>query len=381
LASLGAEALSVLELAQGKKEILRQNVAGKTEYLEFEVVPLKDRAGIRKGRLIFFANVTLRKEEELRLLQLTQAVEQSPASVVITDLEGKISYVNPKFTTLTGYSLEEVLGKNPKIIQSGHTPRETYQAMWQALRAGQAWSGELLNKKKNGDFYWELEIIAPARDHAGQIINYIAVKEDITQRKQAEQALQKANQQLERNLQEIQKLQDSLREQAIRDPLTGLYNRRFLEEAIEREFHRAARLAQPLSLVMLDIDHFKTVNDTYGHAAGDVCLVALAQLLADNVRKSDIVCRYGGEEFLLMLLDTGLESAVQHAEKIRSLFETTEIVFEGKPIKATISLGMAAYPAHGKNHEEVIKKADQALYAAKNAGRNRVTNWAESLGQ
>jgi diguanylate cyclase (GGDEF)-like protein/PAS domain S-box-containing protein len=208
-------------------------------------------------------------------------------------------------------------------------------------------------------------------------IGRLIIFRDITKRKQAQQALQQANQQLEKQLREIESLQASLREQAIRDPLTQLYNRRFLSETIEHEFHRAQRLSQPLSIVMLDIDHFKVINDTYGHATGDAYLVMLANALQQQIRKSDIVCRYGGEEFLLVLPDTAADVAAQLAEKLRLIFADAVQVIAGQEIKTTISMGIASYPAHGTDYNEIINKADRALYISKHKGRDQVTIWSD----
>jgi diguanylate cyclase (GGDEF)-like protein/PAS domain S-box-containing protein len=218
-------------------------------------------------------------------------------------------------------------------------------------------------------------LISPLYENK-MVIGRLIIFRDITERKQAQEALQKANQQLEIQLSEIRALQASLQEQAIRDPLTDLYNRRFLNETITHEFHRAERLKQSLSIGLLDIDRFKAINDMYGHIAGDAYLVMLANLVRQHTRKSDIVCRYGGEEFLLVLPDTTLGSAAQQAEKLRGLCAEAVLEFDGKAIRATISLGVAAYPEHGATYDEIIHKADQALYLSKSGGRDRVTVWA-----
>ncbi|MDD2923160.1 MAG: diguanylate cyclase, partial [Anaerolineales bacterium] len=376
--SLDTGTFPKLSMESGRKELQYKNAKGNTEYLGFEVVALKDQFGSLSGHLVYFNNITKRMERELRLQQLTQAVDQSPASVVITDADGAITYVNPYFSVLSGYTQEEAIGQTPRIIQSGVTSESVYQDMWQTIKAGRIWRGEFLNKKKNGELYWEMEVIAPVFGDKGDIVNFIAVKEDITTRKQVEEQLRRANRQMENSLRKIEGLQASLREQAIRDPLTQLYNRRFMDESIEREFHYAERQLQPLSIVLLDIDHFKKINDTHGHRAGDEYLIMLAKLLQNYVRKSDIVCRYGGEEFLLVLPNSNFNSAAQHAEELRRLIEDTAIVFEGKEIKATISLGVATYPTHSASYSEIINKADLALYASKRAGRNRVTVWTET---
>lgn len=347
-------------------------------YFDVLLSPLRDGRGKLLGALIIFRNITERKENELRLRHLTQAVEQSPASVLITDFHGNITYVNPYFTDLTGYAPGEVIGKNPNVLQSGYTPDEVYREMWHTIQSGQTWHGEFLNRKKNGDLYWENVVIAPVMDQEGHIVSFIAVKEDITERKRAEDNLRTANQQLESRLREIEALQASLHEQAIRDPLTQLHNRRFLDEAIEQEFHHAQRALESLSVILLDIDFFKAINDTYGHAVGDACLVALAELLRQHVRKSDIVCRYGGEEFMLVLRATQLAGATQYAERLRLLVADQIFYIDAVEIKFTISLGISTFPAHGTSHREIINKSDDALYASKRTGRNRVTAWTEA---
>ncbi|MBN1380480.1 MAG: diguanylate cyclase [Deltaproteobacteria bacterium] len=169
------------------------------------------------------------------------------------------------------------------------------------------------------------------------------------------------------------KMQDTLRAQAIRDPLTGLFNRRYMEECLEREFHRAARKRHPVSIIMVDIDFFKLFNDAYGHDAGDDLLKILSDIFQNNVRKEDIVCRFGGEEFVLIMPDMPLNVATQRANQLRDELKNYNFHYQGVDLGAvTISLGVAAFPGHGNDAPTVLKKADDALYKAKNNGRNRV---------
>ncbi len=348
-------------------------------YVDMLISPLQKESEEVLGRLLIFRDITALKKNELHLQQLTQAVEQSPATVMITNPEGNIVYVNPQFTQLTGYSYDEAIGKNSNIIQSRQTPDSLYKEMWKAILSGETWRGEFLNRKKNGDLYWEWSVIAPLRDASGRIINFIAVKQNITERKKFEEDLQAANRQLGKQLDEIKKLESSLREQATRDALTQLYNRRFLVDVLDREFSFAKRRSKPLSIIILDIDHFKSINDTYGHRAGDECLIELAQLLKEFFREADIVCRFGGEEFLVLLPDSEPDTAAQRAEAFRQLVSEKSVFFESKKINLTVSVGVASYPAHGDNSEEVIQKADQALYDAKRKGRNQVVLCTGSL--
>jgi diguanylate cyclase (GGDEF)-like protein/PAS domain S-box-containing protein len=187
-------------------------------------------------------------------------------------------------------------------------------------------------------------------------------------RKEAEVAYEK----LQVQMAEITALQEQLHEQAIRDPLTGCYNRRYLEETLSREFSRAHREGYPLSLVMVDIDHFKSINDTHGHRAGDVILQALGVLLRGRTRAGDIVCRYGGEEFLIVVLNIDEEAVLGRADRLRLEFEEMRIHYGELELSATISAGVACCPVHGENPEEVLHAADRAMYQAKRDGRNCV---------
>jgi diguanylate cyclase (GGDEF)-like protein len=177
---------------------------------------------------------------------------------------------------------------------------------------------------------------------------------------------------LKQQLEEIKLLQSTLRDQANRDSLTGLYNRRYVDATLERELQRCRREGQPLSIVIIDVDHFKHINDTFGHQAGDEVLKMLASLLNDHVRASDVACRYGGEEFLVLFPAVTADVALKRVENWREAFAATGILFGKSDIPATISAGIATFPQHGESGEELIRRADLALYRAKHAGRNRV---------
>lgn len=181
---------------------------------------------------------------------------------------------------------------------------------------------------------------------------------------------------LEAALHKVQALQAQLREQALRDPLTGLYNRRYLTETFDRELLRAQRCARQVSVVMGDIDHFKLINDTHGHQAGDEVLKTFGELLTHYSRGSDINCRYGGEEFLLVLFDMVEDDACLRTEQLRQAFATTAITWEGTAIQATASFGVAVFPLDAQTSDMLIAAADAALYAAKDAGRNQVKRYA-----
>ncbi|MCX6564181.1 MAG: GGDEF domain-containing protein [Candidatus Aminicenantes bacterium] len=195
---------------------------------------------------------------------------------------------------------------------------------------------------------------------------------EIAARKKTEEALIQTQDQLRARIAEIESLQEILRDEAIRDALTGLYNRRYLNETMGRELARAGRSGSPVSLVMLDIDHFKKLNDTHGHEAGDLVLITLGNLLSAGTRKSDICCRFGGEEFVVILPDAAIGVAIRRAENWCQTFASQEIAFGEERLQATFSGGISSFPEDGETAEEVLRKADEALYRAKAEGRNRL---------
>jgi diguanylate cyclase (GGDEF)-like protein len=213
---------------------------------------------------------------------------------------------------------------------------------------------------------------APILDRNSRLIGRLIVLRDITLRKTMEDELRASNEKLVAQLGEINNLHSRLQEQVIRDPLTGLYNRRYLNETLQHVTERATRKQSPLSILMVDIDHFKDVNDAYGHAKGDDVLITLCEKLTANVRNSDMIYRYGGDELLILMLDTSLETAMQRAELIRSTLEKVEFAVESRRFPMTVSIGVATLPGYGLDMWEVIDAADNALYEAKINGRNRV---------
>lgn len=302
------------------------------------------------GRQLLYSivhDITERKRAQRELRKLSLAAEQSPAVVVITDLNGNIEYVNPKFTAATGYTREEVLGKNPRILQSGKTMPAVYNDLWTTLLAGQEWHGELLNQRKDGTLFWEQSSISPLRDEDGKISHYICVKEDITSHKNHERQLEY---------------------QATHDHLTGLGNRILLKDRLAQAIRHAKRSKKIVAVLLLDLDRFKMVNDSLGHATGDQLLCQVTQRLTGAVRESDTVARFGGDEFVVLLTDLNNSEDVRPiAEKIRAAIAVPYFI-AGREITLTSSIGISFYPADSDDSATLIRFADIAMYQAKKQG-------------
>ncbi len=321
---------------------------------------------------LFVAIADLRERHRLEaaLQARGAAIEAAAEGIAITDPEGRIEYVNPALTTITGYSAEEMNGQSTRIFHSGKHDKAFYDNLWNTIRAGQVWRGEIVNRRKDGNLYTELMTIAPVRNDMGETVRFVAIKHDISERKRMETDLQGTNAMLQHQIEEIRRLQEELRTQAVRDGLTNLFNRRYLDETLERELARAKREGYPLSLVMIDVDHFKKLNDSYGHQTGDKVLCELAAVLWGNIRAEDVPCRYGGEEFLILLPRMPLGIALERAESWRKAFEAMRVSFGDVQLATTISLGLSAYPDHARTPEELLRCCDEALYEAKHGGRN-----------
>ncbi len=291
----------------------------------------------------------------------------------------RFTYVSPSVKTLRGYSPEEVMAG---AIDAGLTEesaqrigREIDQRL-RRIAAGDKSASivttELDQKCRDGSIVHTEVVSTYLRDAAGVPRTILGITRDVSERKAAEETLRDSNRQLQAQLREIERLQVALQELAVRDGLTGLYNRRYLDETLEREVARARREGSPLSLVMMDIDHFKGVNDTYGHQVGDEVLRLLAATLLGDIRAEDVACRYGGEEFLILLPNMPFATALERAEAWRAEVAALDVRHGGFVLQFTVSLGVAAYPEHGKTPDDLTRCADQALYRAKAEGRNRV---------
>jgi diguanylate cyclase (GGDEF)-like protein/PAS domain S-box-containing protein len=324
--------------------------------IELAIVPRKLSHGFEFSA--FIRDITARKqaEESLRLAALVY--ENSSEAMVVTQADGTVMAVNPAFTRTTGYTASEVIGQNPRILASGRHDAAFYQAMWAALNTDGHWQGEIWNRRKSGEIYIEELSINTIFDQDGTPWRRVALFSDITQKKATEEQLWR---------------------QANFDPLTGLPNRRMFRDRLEQEIKKSHRANLPLGLLLLDLDHFKEVNDALGHQVGDVLLQEAALRISACVRETDTVARLGGDEFTIIVgeLDSP-ESLERIAQSILdSLAESFRLGEEMVYVSA--SIGITLYPTDGSDMEQLIKNADQAMYAAKHQGRNRYSYFLPSM--
>jgi diguanylate cyclase (GGDEF)-like protein/PAS domain S-box-containing protein len=317
----------------------------------FELIktPIFHPNGRRKAMVIIGRDINARKKDEEEIRKLSLAVEQSPISIVITDTHGTIEFINPQFTKLTGYTFEEVVGKNPRILKTGNTPPETYAQLWQTISAGRVWEGEFYNKKKDGEKFIEHATISPIFNQNGKITHYMAIKEDITAKKQSEEIIW---------------------QQANFDTLTQLPNRRLLLDRLGNAIAQTKREHSSLALLFLDLDHFKEINDTLGHDYGDLLLIEAAHRIQDCVRDTDTVARFGGDEFVLLLTNIKFEVGIVKITKKIIDALNKPFYLKDEVVSISASIGVTTCPQDATDIITLLKNADLAMYLAKDAGRN-----------
>lgn len=304
-------------------------------------------------RLSHTLELVRHNEETLRISAVAFETQEA---ILITDANEQIIRVNNAFTQITGFELDDVVGKTPRILKSGAQDKEFYQKMWDDILTYGGWRGEIWNRRKNGEIYPEHQVITAIKNSAGDITHYLSTFSDITQRKMNE---------------------DRIHRLAFYDPLTGLANRRLLEDHIVQALSTSARNKSYCALFFIDLDHFKNLNDTLGHKLGDEVLKQVANRLKECVRDGDTVARPGGDEFIILLEDIGhtkIEAAsnAQHiAEKILTRFNDPYELSESRYV-ITASIGINLFIDHFETSEELMKRSDLAMYQAKAEGRNTI---------
>ncbi len=321
-------------------------------------VPIYDEYEEFTGYFGTDKNITGRKENEYQLKLFGKVFESALEGITITDSEGKIIAVNNAFSYITGYQPKEVLGENPRVLKSDRHEPDFYSDMWEEIRREGKWEGEIWNRRKSGEAYPEWLSISSIQDDDGHTSHHVAVFHDITEMKRKEEQIE---------------------HQAYHDALTGLPNRLLLQDRLGHAIKRAERASSLAAVLFIDLDNFKVINDSLGHAVGDQMLLEVADRFQDAVRTSDTVARLGGDEFVILMDEVSSEDdAIQLAQRLIHTMESP-ITIENRDLFTTPSIGIAIYPRDGEEAEELIKNADIAMYRAKEQGRNQYNLFTASM--
>lgn len=319
-------------------------------YVKISITKLKDSNGTHVGYMGFSEDISALKEDEIKIKKYVELIDKNIITSS-TNLKGKIIYVSEAFCNISGYSKEELIGKNHNIVRHPDMPKELYENLWTHLLNNQSWSGEIKNVKKDGSFYWVLANISPIYDIDGKKIGYTAIRQDITDKKFIEQI-------------------------SLTDGLTQIYNRRHFDNVFPKMLKRNKRDKSYISFLIMDVDHFKQYNDTYGHQMGDTVLISIAKSLKESLKREDDLCfRLGGEEFGAVYYSDNQNEAFRYANEIRTNIENLKIVHAKNSASqyVTASMGLICLkPDEIKSEEIIYKEADELLYKAKESGRNRV---------
>lgn len=316
---------------------------------------------------IIRTNANYKSENSNLLAEYKKAVDLSNI-VSKTNPKGVITYVNDKFCDISGYSRDELIGKPHNVIRHPDMPREAFKDLWNTIKAKKSWNGVVTNMKKDGSQYIVDTTVIPILDVDGDVVEYIAIRHDITELEEAKQQLRNINKAMKNKVDELYSMTNTLEKKAYKDNLTGINNRENFEDVFSIEIANAKVNKIPLSLIIFDVDNFKLVNDTYGHQAGDILLKNLVLLIESNIKNGDIFARWGGEEFVILTPATELNGAYNLAENLRKLVQLHSFDFVGNDL--TLSFGLAQL-SDEDTKRTLFEKADKALYEAKKNGRNR----------
>lgn len=359
-----AEALSnALKRLDGleleKYEFLVNHKAGGQRNIEIVGRNLIGHAVI-DGIVLSCRDITERKQSEERMRLTARVFETAQEGITITDMRGDIIEVNEAFCRITGYSREELLGRNPRLLQSGHQSRSFYEEMWRDILQNGTWAGEVWNRKKSGEVYPEWLTITSIADENGSTTHYVGISSDITVLKQHEKQLERI---------------------AHYDALTGIPNRSLLGDRMKQAIARTAREQNMMAVCYLDLDGFKPINDTMGHEAGDRVLIEIAQRIQHTIRGGDTVARLGGDEFVILLL--GQERGEECSATLERLLSVIAepITIMGKSFELSASIGVSIYPLDDEDPDTLLRHADQAMYIAKQTGKNRFHIYDPALDQ
>ena len=329
-------------------ELRLRNAKGEMVWLNNSMTLISSEKGWPLVATGVAVDVTAQRQAEEAVKLSARVFESAQESIIVTDARFNIVSVNPAFLEMTGYAADDVLGKNPRLLSSGRHSAEFYAAMWQAINRDDKWQGEVWNSRKNGEVFPVWVRVSVCRDMAGSICNYVGIATDISERLSA---------------------QESIRQLAYFDPLTQIPNRRMLQDRVGQALASAEREGKQSALLFIDLDQFKTINDSLGHSAGDQLLIEVAKRLLGCVRRMDTVARLGGDEYVVLLTEVTLEGASEVARKILDVV-ARPFQFDEHELGVTPSLGISIFPQDGCDFETLLKHADTAMYRAKDAGRN-----------
>jgi diguanylate cyclase (GGDEF)-like protein/PAS domain S-box-containing protein len=330
---------------------------GEMFWNRLSIAPVSDRQGNTTHFVGIQEDISDSIEQQQSLRESAAVFENALEGMTVTKIDGSVVEVNRAFTEITGYSRDEVIGKNLRLLKSGRHGHDFYQTMWSSLRQAGRWSGEVWNRRKSGELYPQLLNISMVRDSAGDPCKYVGVFADISQIKRSEEKL------------------DFL---AHHDALTELPNRLLFNARLAHALEHSKRFNQPLAVMFLDIDRFKMVNDAHGHPVGDALLRATAERLAECVRAEDTVARIGGDEFVVLLERIGAEDAGLVANKILQAFYRP-LNFDGREQYASMSIGISLFPRDASDAASLVRNADSALYQAKESGRSTYRFYSPEL--
>ena len=321
----------------------------------FLLVPNTERGYVN----IYGRDVTERHQTDAELMKLASAIEQTADSVVITDVNGVIEYVNPTFEQVSGYERDEAVGKTPRLVKSGRHDGHFYRHLWKVIRSGRVYRNTIINRRKDGTLYYEEKTITPLKDARGEITHFVSTGRDVTERMQDHERLNRL---------------------ANYDSLTGLPNRNLFADRLQHAVGLAERAGARMALLFIDIDNFKLINDSFGHSMGDALLREIASRLQASVRQMDTVARLGGDEFCV-IVEQELECAEDAAHLARRILEkiAQPCILEGQTLRASASIGIALYPQDGMDGEKLVRHADTAMYGAKEQGRNTYRFYAAEM--
>jgi diguanylate cyclase (GGDEF)-like protein/PAS domain S-box-containing protein len=341
------EAIKGREIQQLKKD-------GTPVDLSVSLASVRDVAGQAAGIVCIVEDISRRLRDAEKLRLSGKIFENTQEGILVTDAQGVILAVNQAFVAVTGYTAADAIGRKPNLLNSGLHDRSFYQEMWRLLIKDGHWRGDIWNRRKNGEIYPEWINISAIRDDDGNLSNYVAIFSDISKAKENEESLLRL---------------------AHFDALTGLPNRFLFQDHVALALAQAERNGKQVAILFLDLDHFKTINDTLGHRAGDNVLIEAAQRLAACLRAGDTLSRFGGDEFMAVLpdLDTSNGGSNDAAASVADKLLTTlarPFIVEGQEVRISTSIGIALYPQDGQQLNVLSNAADAAMYRAKQRGRN-----------